>query len=95
MKDLVTTIAVYPLGIIYVASLVFAINSSDPWLYHPIFILLLLLPSIFAFVFSKIGQNSDPNNRFEKLSNAVGRFGFVTLGLLLLVCYAWALWFKT
>jgi membrane protein implicated in regulation of membrane protease activity len=90
MAQLLTSIVSYVLGVVYIAALGIAHFSLNPWVYHPIFFLLLLLPSLLAFVFAIKGRQTNPSTRIDRTFNAIGTSGCLTVGVLLLTCYVWA-----
>jgi hypothetical protein len=90
MARLLTSIANAVSGWVYIAALCIAYSSVNPWVYHPIFFLLLLLPSLLAFVFAIKGRQPEPSKRIERVFNTIGTSGGLTVGVLLLTCYVWA-----
>lgn len=89
MKEFATSVASTALSGGYLVGLFFAVMTDEPWLYHPLAALLLLLPAVSCTVFSVRGRTANPNNAVGRVSNVIGAAGYFTTGFLLLVCYGW------
>lgn len=94
MKDLLESIVGTLVSGAYLAALGLAVFSVNPWFYHPVLFILLLVPGLFAFCFSIKGRIAEPSTRLERMTNTVGTYGFILFGALMLTCYGWVIYSK-
>ena len=83
------------MAIAWIAAIVLGWKTTNKFLFHAIFGALVLLPSVFAFVFALIGRSRTRNpSAARKFANFVGTVGFTIIGTFGFIAYVIALYYR-